>query len=178
MNEEELLALYALVRKEAEGMAAREKALQARTAALNESIKQLQQLPLTLGKQTSEYIAMGVRQSIQDDFSRPIETAVKGPLEQFSREIYSARDIMAQVSEVARFQSRRLMAILLLIGVVLGWGGSYLFFVRDLNQVNERLDTIQQQVILAIPVPDTKPAVTPPNKGHHASHAAVTTPTP
>ncbi len=59
MNEEEFLALYALVRKEAEGMATREKALEARTTALNLSIQQLQQLPLTLGKQTSEYIAMG-----------------------------------------------------------------------------------------------------------------------
>ena len=94
MTEEELLALYALVRKEAEGMAAREKALGERTLALNQAIKQLQELPLTLGKQTSEYIAMGVRQSIQDDFSRPIEAAVKAPLELFSREAYHARDVM------------------------------------------------------------------------------------
>jgi hypothetical protein len=50
--------------------------------------------------------------------------------------------------------------------------------VRDLNQVNERLDRLQQEVLLAIPYPDAKPAATQPSKGHHASHAAVTTPTP
>lgn len=174
MTEEELLELYALVRKEAEGMVAREKMLQAQTAALNQAIEQLQQLPLTLGKQTGEYIAMGVRQSIQDDFSRPIETAVKRPLEQFNREIYSARNIMAQVSEAARFQSRRWMAILVLIGVVLGGGGSYFFFGRDLSQVNERLASMQRQVLLAMPLPGAKPASSPPDKGHHGIHAGTT----
>jgi hypothetical protein len=173
MTEEELLALYALVRKEAEGMAAREEALRARTLALNQSIQQLQELPLTLGKQTSEYIAMGVRQAIQDDFSRPIEAAVKGPLEQFSRQVYHARDVMAQVGKEVRFQSWRWMALWVLLGVALGSVGCYWFFVRDLNQVNERLDTIQQQVMVAIPAPNTKPAVTPPGKGHHGSHAVV-----
>jgi hypothetical protein len=172
MTEEELLALYALVRKEAEGMAAREEALRARTVALNRSIEQLQQLPLTLGKQTSEYIAMGVRQAIQDDFSRPIETAVKGPLEQFSREISSARNIMAQVGDEARFQTWRWVAFLVLIGVALGSTGCYWFFVRDLNQVNERLDSIQRQVLLAMPLPDAKPAVSP-SKVHHGSHALI-----
>ena len=42
-------------------------ALRIRTLALNRAIKQLQELPLVFGKQTSEYIAMGVRQSIQAD---------------------------------------------------------------------------------------------------------------
>jgi hypothetical protein len=172
MTEEELLALYALVRKEAEGMAAREEALRARTLALNQSIEQLQQLPLTLGKQTSEYIAMGVRQAIKDDFSRPIETAVKGPLELLNREIYHARDVMAQVGNEVAFQTWRWVAFLVLVGVALGSGGCYWFFVRDLNQVNERLDTIQQQVVLAIPVPDAKTAGGPSTKGHHGSHAA------
>lgn len=178
MTEEELLALYALVRKEAEGMGAREKALQERTAALNQSIEQLQQLPLTLGKQTSEYIAMGVRQAIKDDFSRPIESAVKGSLELLSREVYHARDVMAQVGGEVRFQTWRWVAFLVLIGVALGSTGCYWFFVRDLNQVNERLDSIQQQVVLALPVPDAKPAVGPSTKGHHGSHSAVAPSTP
>jgi hypothetical protein len=178
MNEEELLALYALVRKEAEGMAAREEALRARTLALNESIKQLQQLPLTLGKQTSEYIAMGVRQSIQDDFSRPIETAVKKPLEQFSQLMYDARSVMARVGNEARFQTSQRMAVLILIGMVFGAGGSYLLYGREVGKINDRLDRLQQEVLLAIPYPDVKPAATPPSKGHHASHAAVAPPAP
>jgi hypothetical protein len=159
------------------GHGAREKALQARTAALNQSIEQLQQLPLTLGKQTSEYIAMGVRQAIKDDFSRPIESAVKGPLELLSREVYHARDVMAQVGGEVRFQTWRWVAFLVLIGVALGSGGCYFFFVRDLNQVNERLDSIQKQVMVAVPAPDAKPAIVPSTKVHHGSHAvAPTTP--
>ena len=86
--------------------------------------------------------------------------------------------VMAQVGREVRFQSRSWVAFWVLLGVALGSVGCYWFFVRDLNQVTERLDTIQQQVILAIPVPDTKPAVIPPSKGHHASHAAVTAPAP
>jgi hypothetical protein len=178
MTEEELLALYALVRKEAEGMGAREKALQERTAALNQSIQQLQQLPLTLGKQTSEYIAMGVRQAIKDDFSRPIETAVKGPLELLSQEVYHARDVMAQVGGEVAFQTWRWVAFLVLIGVALGSGGCYWFFVRDLSQVNDRLDSIQQQVLLALPPPDAKPATGPSPRSHHGSHSAVAPSTP
>jgi hypothetical protein len=178
MNEEELLALYALVRKEAESMAARERALEETTAALNQSIQQIRQLPLTLGKQTSEYIAQGVRHAIQDDFSRPIETAVKGPLEQFTRQIYDARIIMAQVGNEARFQTWRWVAFLVLIGVALGSCGCYWFFVRDLNQVNDRLDSIQKQVVLAMPAPAEKPPIGPSTKGHHGSHAAVAPPAP
>lgn len=178
MNEEELLALYALVRKEAEGMAAREKALEARTAALNQSIEQLKQLPFTLGKQTSDYIGMGVRQAIKDDFSRPIESAVKGPLELLNREIYHARDVMAQVGNEVAFQTWRWVAFLVLVGVALGSGGCYWFFVRDLSQVNERLDSIQQQVMMAVPAPDAKPAIGPTTKSHHGNHAAVAPATP
>jgi hypothetical protein len=98
---------------------------------------------------------------------------VKRPLEQFSQEIYSARNIMAQVSEAARFQSRRWMAILVLIGIVLGGDGSHFFFGRDLSQVNERLDTIQQQVLLAMSLPGAKLGTSPPDKGHHGSHAVT-----
>ncbi len=56
------------------------------------------------------------------------------------------------------------MAFLVLIGVALGSTGCYWFFVRDLSQVNERLESIQQQVVLAVPAPDVKPAVGPLTK--------------
>jgi hypothetical protein len=65
------------------------------------------------------------------------------------------------------------VAFLVLIGVALGSTGCYWFFVRDLNQVNERLDSIQQQVVLAVPAPDAKPAIGPSTKSHRGSHAAV-----
>lgn len=80
MLEEDAIAVVAMLKKGAETMKAREEALTASTVALNKAITQLQQLPGTLGQHTSQYIAAGVRQSIQDDFSRPIADAVKGPL--------------------------------------------------------------------------------------------------
>ena len=42
---------------------------------------------------------MGVRQSIQDDFSRPIETAVKGPIGELNQATYHARIVMAEVGK-------------------------------------------------------------------------------
>jgi hypothetical protein len=94
-----------------------------------------------------------------------------------SREVYHARDVMAQVGGEVRFQTWRWVAFLVLIGVALGSGGCYFFFVRDLNQVNERLDSIQKQVMVAVPAPDAKPAIVPSTKVHHGSHAvAPTTP--
>jgi len=98
---------------------------------------------------------------------------VKGPLELLSREVYHARDVMAQVGSEVYFQTWRWVAFLVLIGVALGSGGYYWFFVRDLNQVNDRLDSIQQQITPAAPLPDAKPALGTPTKGHHGSHAAA-----
>jgi len=146
MNEEELLALYAIVRKEAESMADREAGLAQRTAALNQAIAKLEQLPLALGKQTSEYIAQGVRQAIQDDFRRPIADAVKGPIAELSRETYHARIIMEQVGRESRFQTWTWVTILVLLGIILGATGCYYAVVRDLDRVNDRLDAIQQQI--------------------------------
>jgi hypothetical protein len=173
MADDEAIALYGAVKRMAEAMAAREAVLDAKTAALDHAIAELKGLPLALGKQTSQYIAMGVRQSIQDDFSRPIETAVKGPLELLNREIYHARDVMAQVGNEVAFQTWRWVAFLVLIGVAIGSGGCYWFFVRDLNQVNERLDSIQQQVMVVAPLPDAKPAIGSPTRAHHSSHPAI-----
>jgi hypothetical protein len=116
--------------------------------------------------------------AIKDDFSRPIETPVKGPLELLSREVYHARDVMAQVGGEVAFQTWRWVAFLVLVGVALGSGGCYWFFVRDLSQVNDRLDSIQQQVLLALPAPDAKPATGPSPRSHHGSHSAVAPSTP
>jgi len=80
---------------------------------------------------------------------------------------------MAQVGSEVHFQTWRWVAFLVLIGVALGSTGCYWFFVRDLNQVNERLDSIQQQVTPAAPLPDAKPAISPSTKGHHGSHSVI-----
>jgi hypothetical protein len=99
-----------------------------------------------LGKQTSQYIAAGVKASIQDDFSRPIADAVKGPIAELSRETYHARIVMEQVGKEVRYQSRTWVAILLLLGFALGGATGYYLFVRDMNGVSDRLDAIQQQI--------------------------------
>ena len=119
-----------------------------------------------LGKQTSQYIAMGIRQSIQDDFSRPIAEAVKGPIADLSRATYHAREIMAQVGKESRFQTWNAIAVMILLGVFLGAFGSYYFFNRELGQVSDRLDAIQQQVAPVAPASDAKPADSKATKEH------------
>jgi uncharacterized protein YfaQ (DUF2300 family) len=151
-------------------MKAREIALDSKTAALGSAIAQLGKLPETLGKQTSQYIAMGVRQSIQDDFSRPIAEAVKGPIAELSRETYHARIVMEQVGKEVRFQSWTWVAVLLLLGFAFGGAAGYYLFVRDMNAVSDRLDVIQQQLTPAAAVPDAKPVDGKAGKGHRGGH--------
>lgn len=164
MTDDELLLIYKGLRDMTEAMKAREIALDQKTAALGAAIAQLGKLPETLGKQTSQYIAMGVRQSIQDDFSRPIAEAVKGPIAELSRETYHARIVMEQVGKEVRFQSWTWVAVLLLLGFALGGAAGYYLFVRDMNHVGDRLDTIQQQLA---PAPVTQPADGKAAKEHH-----------
>ena len=68
-----------------------------KTTALEVAIAELKTAPREPGKQTSQYIAIGVKQFIQDDFSRLIAEAVKGPIAELSRETYHARLVMQQV---------------------------------------------------------------------------------
>jgi hypothetical protein len=156
MTDDELLALYGSMKEMASAMKAREATLDAKTAALNAAIIQLGRLPETLGKQTSQYIAAGVKASIQDDFSRPIADAVKGPIAELNRETYHARQVMAQVGREVLFQSWISFAVLLLLGFALGGATGYYLFVRDLNVVSDRLHVIQQQ-IAPLTAADAKP---------------------
>jgi hypothetical protein len=136
-----------------EAMKAREIALDQKTAALSSAIAQLGKLPETLGKQTSQYIAMGVRQSIQDDFSRPIAEAIKGPIAELSRETYHAREVMSQVGNESRYQTWGWIVIMVLMGVAMGVAGTYYFIQKDIGRMDDRLDTIQQQITPPAPVP-------------------------
>ena len=168
MADDEALALYGAVKKMVQSMAEREAALSAKTAALEAAVANLQQLPATLGKQTSQYIAAGVKASIQDDFSRPIADAVKGPIAELSRETYHARIVMEQVGKEVRYQSWTTITVLVILGIALGTGGSYFFFIRDLGNINDRLETIQQQIATLANAPDAKPAGKPGKA--HSSH--------
>jgi hypothetical protein len=157
MTDDELLLIYKGLRDMTEAMKAREIALDQKTAALGSAIAQIGKLPDTLGKQTSQYIAMGVRQSIQDDFSRPIAEAVKGPIAELSRETYHARIVMEQVGKEARYQSWTWLVVILLLGFALGGAAGYYLFVQDMNAVSGRLDAIQQQLAPS-PALGAKPA--------------------
>ncbi len=57
MRDDELLAIYGATRQLAEGMEARDAQLKKSVAALEATIVQMRQLPVTLGAQTSKYIA-------------------------------------------------------------------------------------------------------------------------
>jgi hypothetical protein len=151
--DDEAVALYGTVKRMVQAMAEREAALEAKTATLDAAIASLQQLPATLGKQTSQYIAAGVKASIQDDFSRPIADAVKGPIADLSRETYHARIVMEQVGKEVRYQSWTWAAALVLLGFAFGGAAGYY-----------RIDAIQQQ--LAPPAP-AQPAS---GKGGGAAH--------
>ena len=170
MTEDELLALYGSIKEMAAAMKAREAALDAKAAALDAAIAELKQIPGTLGKQTSQYIAAGVKASIQDDFSRPIADAVKGPIAEFKQTTYYARDVMRQVAEQVRFWSWTWVGVLLLLGFALGGATGYYFFIQDLGRVNDRLDAIQQQMTPVAPAPDAKPAEGKAGKGRRGGH--------
>ncbi len=38
---------------------------------------------------------------------------------------------------------------------------TYVFFIRDLGKISDRLETMQQQIAAPAPAPDTKPAAKP-----------------
>ena len=158
MTDDELLLIYKGLRDMTEAMKAREIALDAKNAALGAAIVQLKQLPETLGKQTSQYIAMGVRQSIQDDFSRPIADAVKGPIAEFNQATYYARDVMRQVGKESRFHTWNWMLSLFLVGLLTGVGCYHIYTMSKIDHISDRLDSIQYQLNPAAPVPDAKPS--------------------
>ena len=56
--------------------------------------------------------------------------------------------------------------------VLLGVVGTYYFFQKDVGKIDDRLDTIQQQVTPAAPVPEMKPDGGKPAKGKKTFHVA------
>jgi len=80
---------------------------------------------------------------------------------------------MRQVRGESRLQTWNWVAVMVILGIALGGVGCYWFFVRDINHLNDRLDSIQQQMTPVAPVPDTKPAPGASTKGRHAHPAAA-----
>jgi hypothetical protein len=67
------------------------------------------------------------------------------------RDSYHAREVMAQVGKESRFQTWNSITVMVLLGVILGAFGSYFFFNRELGQVDDRLDSMQQMMTPAAP---------------------------
>jgi hypothetical protein len=161
MPDEEALAFYGAVKRMVQSMAEREAALSAKTAALEAAIANLEQLPAALGKQTSLYIEKGVRAAIKEDIRWPVEDSLKEPLSNLRSATYEALGVMRQVRSEAKLQSWTAIALMVVLGIAIGSGGSYFFFIRDLGNINDRLETIQQQIATPAPAPDAKPAGRP-----------------
>ena len=170
MPDEEALAFYGAVKRMVQSMAEREAALSAKTAALEAAIANLEQLPAALGKQTSLYIEKGVRAAIKEDIRWPVEDSLKGPLGELREATHEARSVMRQVRSESKLQSWTAIALMVVLGIAIGMGGSYYFFTRDLGNINDRLDTIQQQIATPAPAqPASGKSVASAHKGRSRS---------
>lgn len=65
---------------------------------------------------------------------------------------------MAEVGKESRLQTWTWIAIMVLLRVILGAFGSYYFYNQGVGRINDRLDSIQQQITPATPASETKPA--------------------
>lgn len=166
MTDDELLVLYRSMRTLSEGMEARNAALEKSTAAQNAAIAQLNKLPVVVGQQLNHYIAAAVKESIQEDFRMPVEHAVKKPIEDLKYAAGEARRMLGRVEAFNRFESYRYMALLVAGGFVLGIGASYLFISHQLSDFNDRLDRLNQNLLLVMPAPAAPSAPEPAGKKH------------
>jgi hypothetical protein len=131
--------------------------LSEKTAALAATIAELRQLPATLGSHTSHYIGEGVRKAIQVDFTKPIADAVSGPMAQLDYSARQAREAIAEVRRESKLQNWTWVAIMIILGIALGVTGSYFFYTRDVGRINDRIDSLQQQIAPPAPIVDAKP---------------------
>ena len=102
---DDAVALYGLAKKQLESMNQREAELQRATAVLQAAVTELKALPFTLGKQTSQYIGMGVREAIQQDFSPPIKEVFQPPIAELKSVMGNAREAIQEVSRYAKYQT-------------------------------------------------------------------------
>ena len=150
---EDAVALYGLAKKQLESMNQREAELQRATAALQTAVAELKGLPFTLGKQTSQYIGMGVREAIQQDFDTPIKEALQVPISNLDRATRAAMSVMTEVSKATRFHAVSWWGSVLGLGILLGALGYHFLEMRKFDDIQTQLNTIQQQMTPAAPVP-------------------------
>lgn len=194
MANDEALALYGAVKRLAEAMTVREKvleeqmgeldqktaALDMKIASLTAVIAELKQLPRAIGQQTGQYIAAGVRESIKDDFSVPLEKAVDGPIGRLNYVSDEARRVLSELLGKMKFQNWRTSGLMVLAGIILGVFGSYFFlYNRQLGQLSDRIDRLQQMLMApAQPGPVVTPAPLTGSGRHLKPHGNQAIPKP
>ena len=129
----------------------REAELQKATTALQAAIAELKVLPFTLGKQTSQYVGMGVREAIQQDFDTPIKESFQGPIANLERATREARSVKTEVSKATRFHAVSWWGSVLGLGLLLGALGYHFLEIRKFDDIQTQLNTIQQQIAPAAP---------------------------
>jgi len=139
------------------------------------AIVQLEKMPFTLGKQTSQYIGMGVREAIQQDFDTPIKESFQVPIANLERATREARSVMKEVSKAARFFAFSWWGSVMCLGILLGALGYHFLEMRKFDDIQGQLNTIQQQIAPAAPAQDAKPIPGGSTKGRHGHSAALPT---
>jgi hypothetical protein len=165
LTDDELLLIYKGLRDMNEAMKAREIALDQKTAALGAAIAQLEKMPFALGKQTSQYIGMGVREAIQQDFDTPIKESFQVPIANLERATSEARNVMREVGKATRFHAVSWWGSVLGLGILLGALGYHFLEMRKFDDIQTQLNTIQQQIALPAPAQDAKPGDGKTGKG-------------
>jgi len=99
------------------------------------AIVQLEKMPFTLGKQTSQYIGMGVREAIQQDFDTPIKESFQVPIANLQRATREARSVMKKVRKAARFFAFSWWGSVMGLGILLGALGYYFLDMRKFDDI-------------------------------------------
>ena len=153
MTDDELLLIYKGLRDMTEAMKAREIVLDQKTAALGAVVTELKGLPFTLGKQTSQYIGMGVREAIQQDFDTPIKESFQGPISNLDRATRAATSVMTEVAKATRFHAVSWWGSVLGLGILLGALGYHFLDLRKFDDIQTKINAIQLQMTPTAPIP-------------------------
>ena len=131
------------------------------------AVTELKGLPFTLGKQTGQYIGMGVREAMEQDFSPPIKELFQAPTANLERATWEARSVMAEVGKEARFHAFSWWSSIFALGILIGALGYHFLEMRKFDDIQSQLNSIQQQIAPAAPAVEAKPGPGGSTKGRH-----------
>ena len=120
-----------------------------------------------LGREAGQHIAAGVKQAVQEDFSRPVNEAMQGPIGKLNAAADKAGTVYWAMRQDSRYYAASWVAIFCVVGFLIGAFGTYFFFTRQVGAVNDRLDELRQQLLAPPSAPAPAPAALPPPKKKH-----------